>query len=99
MSGKPEDASLKDEIIQKLHNITATLISMYSSEQVVEETNASEKIVEEFTTIIPFDDVSKRHLANQLEQLPATEEKQEFLSRIITDIYQKREEQVGKEIM
>ncbi len=99
MGGSGDDLSLKEEILQKLQQAVTMLIAIYSGEQNIDEKNPSEKIVEEFATIIPFDDTSKKHLVAQFEQLPSVEEKQEFLTGITKDIYEKREEQVGKEIM
>jgi preprotein translocase subunit SecA len=60
--------------------------------------NQNEKTVEEFATIIPFDDASRKQLAKQLEQIPDPTEKSEFLYKIASNLYEKREKDLGKDL-
>jgi preprotein translocase subunit SecA len=55
--------------------------------------------VEEFATVIPFDDASKHQLMHQLEQHSDLEGKIEFLTTLGTDLYNKREEQLSPSLM
>ena len=57
------DVSLKNEIQEIIQNAIATLVTINSSE---EFESVSQKIVEEFSTIIPYDEASQKQLAIQL---------------------------------
>lgn len=61
--------------------------------------SVNEKAVEEFATIIPFDEPSKKQLVTQLQQLQTVEEKSDFLTKIADDLYKEREKQVGETLM
>jgi preprotein translocase subunit SecA len=60
---------------------------------------ANEKIIQEFITIIPFDDASQKQLVQQLEQHTTAEDKAGFLTSLAHDMYEKREAAIGKEVM
>ncbi|MBI2074375.1 MAG: preprotein translocase subunit SecA [Candidatus Levybacteria bacterium] len=92
------NTSLKEETLEKIKNNIAALVNV-NSVQDYEETNAEEKIASEFSTIIPFDEQSQKQLVIQLQQLHTIESREEFLTKIAEDIYQKREEQLGEDIM
>ncbi|MDP3726732.1 MAG: preprotein translocase subunit SecA, partial [bacterium] len=94
-----EASDEKQTILGKIQNSISTLVAIRTQEAYEEGTSESEKIVVEFSTIIPFDEASQKQLAKQLEQLRELNEKNEFLSKLALDIYEKREEQTGKEIM
>jgi len=90
--------SLEKEIIEKVDSSVATIANTYAV-QVNDDKPADEKIVDDFTTIIPFDDTSKKQLVKQLETVMSTEEKISFLNNITHDIYEQRKKQLGKEMM
>jgi preprotein translocase subunit SecA len=46
--------------------------------------------------IIPFDDVSMKRIINELEK---QDDKQEFLEKILSDVYEKREKEMGESMM
>ncbi len=96
-AGEDSDA-LKDEILEKIDKSLATLVNLVSSEMVGEESGLDHNLVERFATIIPFDATSKEQIRNQLEQLHTVEEKVEFLQKLAADVYNKREEQMGREL-
>ncbi|MGH7246119.1 MAG: SEC-C metal-binding domain-containing protein, partial [Candidatus Levyibacteriota bacterium] len=58
-----------------------------------------EKIIDEFVTIVPFDDNSQKQLVLQLEQLHENQSKIDFLVNIASDIYNQREKNFGVELM
>ena len=91
------NGEIKEEIMGKINSSIAEIVQMQMG--LNQEGNMDEKIIENFTTIIPFDEESKKQLTKQLETFQSPDEKIDFLSRVSKDIYEKREEQMGKEIM
>ncbi len=93
------DATLKDEVQKRLYHAIKTFVDVSIAQLNIEPGAINEKIVEDFTTIIPFDEASKKQLVTQLQQRQLPEEKTEFLTKIIDDLYIKREEQIGSPLM
>jgi preprotein translocase subunit SecA len=91
---KPE--VLKQEIKEKINNAISTTVTLNAENYL--EKSPSEQIATEFGTIVPFDENSLNQIKNQLEQVKQTEQKIEFLTKVAEDIYQTREEQIGKEL-
>lgn len=91
-----EGESQKDAIVQKIINEVTHLVGVYGGES---GTIEREKIVKEFVSIIPFDPASQDQLLKQLEQLHTTSDITEFLTKISSDMYDKREEQISSEVM
>ena len=88
---------LKDDLLEKMQNEITNLVKMYAPEGYTEPER--DKIVQEFITIIPFDQNSQQQLITQLQQLHMADEITEFLLKVITDIYTQREQQISPEIM
>ncbi|MDO8657492.1 MAG: preprotein translocase subunit SecA [Candidatus Levybacteria bacterium] len=95
---KTEELLVRDEVVDKINNAISTIVSINSVENYEADVSSSEKIISEFSTIIPFDDESQKQLVNQLEQIKDIGEKTSFLTKIAADVYKKREESVGPEI-
>jgi preprotein translocase subunit SecA len=89
-----EGDSQKDTLLQKFAAEIANVVAIYS----VENTIDREKIITEFTSIIPFDPNSQEQLVKQLEQLHTEADITEFLTKISGDVYAQREKQVGEEV-
>jgi preprotein translocase subunit SecA len=94
-----KEASLKEELQKRLHKVITTNVNVAVAQEADEPLAMNEKIIENFNTIIPFDEASKKQLVSQLEQRHTSEEKAEFLTQINDDLYIKREEQVGQQLM
>lgn len=90
---------LKEDVLEKIASSIDTLASMAIAEESVGGLSANQKIIGEFTTIIPFDDASQQQLIMQLEQLHSLEQKSEFLTGLAKDIYEGREKQLGSALM
>lgn len=90
---KPEDATLKEDIKEKIGGVITNLIAMQSEAASHGEDPSNEKLVQEFNTIIPFDEASQKQLLVQLEQQKDTTEKVTFLQQIASDVYDQREKQ------
>jgi preprotein translocase subunit SecA len=89
--------SLEKEVIEKVDTSLANTVNFAT--QVSDEKPVDEKIIDDFTTIIPFDENSKKQLVKQLETAGAVEQKVNFLTTIAHDIYEQRKKQLGKEMM
>jgi len=94
-----ENELVKNDILEKITKVLTTMVTSKMQIAAVENTSVNEAIVQEFTTIIPFDEQSQKQLVMQLEQAATIEEKVAFLQNITKDVYQKREEQFGTEVM
>ncbi len=94
-----KDDSIKQQILEKIKTFITTIVSMgFANEQALGE-SSSTKNASEFLTIIPFDDTSRTNIQNQLEQYTDIESRIEFLTNLATDVYNKREEQLGVDII
>lgn len=86
---------VQDRLATALHNLVSGAVGASEGTQDL----PNEKIVEEFVTIIPFDDASQKQLLKQIEQRPTIEEKTEFITKLAQDLYKRREEQLGEPLM
>ncbi|MBI3485375.1 preprotein translocase subunit SecA [Candidatus Daviesbacteria bacterium] len=84
---------LKDDILQKIETEINNIVAVYT-----QESFDLDKIIEEFSAIIPFDENSKKSLKTQLEAIKSSEQVSEFLIKLAKDLYETREKQVGMEI-
>ena len=89
-----ESSKLKEDVLQKIDEAIASLVSVNTAEA-VDQT----KIVEEFSEIINFDPNSRLSLQEKINQRASVEEITEFLTSVAHDIYQEREKQLGPEIV
>jgi len=90
---------LKVQTMERIQNAISSLVVTASETASFEEAeNTNLNIVKEFVTIVPFDEHSQQHLAEQLRQYHTNEEKTEFLNSIAADVFKKREKMMGDEI-
>ncbi|GIW61388.1 MAG: protein translocase subunit SecA [Patescibacteria group bacterium] len=99
LESSKDGKGLKEDVIKRIKNAVYDLVRLNIESPYTENENINENIIKEFATIIPFDDQSQKQLVLQLEQLPTDEEKADFLIGLAQDLYEKREEQMGSEIM
>lgn len=94
---KPSDGELwlKEEILQKLNNEIRNLVVAYAGALGEDE---GEKVIEEFSAIIPFDPDSKKGLKLEFSKRTTLDEKITLLERVANDIYKQRESQLGEKI-
>lgn len=91
-----EGESQKDAIVRKISNEISQMVAVYGGEPGSIE---RDKIVKEFVSIIPFDPASQEQLLKQLEQMHTSSDITDFLTKISSDMYDKREEQISSEVM
>ena len=86
-----QDDKIKEITYQKLDDDIERIVMSYTADATSE--NAQEEIIEEFATIIPFDEKSQSQLLTQLKQKKSPQEMTEFLIDIAKKIDAKRREQ------
>ena len=91
-TAESKDTSLKDEILQKIDREISNIVTIYS-----EEGLDYQKIVEEFTQIVPMDEGSKKGIENEISAKSA-DEISKFLTGLAVNFYNEREKQVGEEV-
>lgn len=96
---KDSDIEFKEQLLENVDAATRALVMEETAKGYSEEKSPNERIIDAFSTILPFDENSQKHLVKQLESLPSDEQKQEFLFGIAKEVYEKREEQLGSATM
>lgn len=94
-----ESSTLKEEVQNRLSSAISTIVTLAFAKNISQEESVNENIIEDFGTIIPFDDTSKKQLVKQLQQLHTVDEKSELLNKLAIDLYVQREKQVGEKTM
>ncbi|HVF69936.1 MAG TPA: preprotein translocase subunit SecA [Xanthomonadales bacterium] len=98
-NSKDENYSLKDEVVNRINNAVTSIVNLASAANNNNPAESlNEKIMDDFATIIPFDEASKKQLVKQLQQIHNTTEKTDMLIKIASDLYDQREKQVGEEV-
>ncbi len=94
-----DNFSSRDEVINKINDAIGTIVNVQIAQAYEVDKSIDERITDEFLTIIPFDDQSKVQLIKQLEQISLDEQKIDFLSKLAKDVYDSKEEKMGKDLM
>lgn len=95
IAGQSEGKTLKGEILDKIAAEVEAIVNDFSGEDAIDY----EKIIEDFSTIINFDEVSRKQLLSQMEELKDPEQLKEFLVKLSADLYNEKEKTVGEEMM
>ncbi len=85
----------KEKILDDIASEIETLVSVHAEGG----SFAYEKIIQEFSTIIPFDAQSSTRLTEQIKTLFTQQDIAGFLQKISTDMYEAREKQLSPEVM
>lgn len=91
-AANPKTKGLKEDILVKIDAEILNIVTVNSDDQV-----NYEKIIDDFSTIIPFDDASKKGLLESVQALDS-ERVIEFLTNLAHELYEAREKQVGEEV-
>lgn len=91
-----EGKEMKEEIMDKISQEISSLVLMYSPQGYSEP--EYESIVRGFCEIVPFDDNSQKELRVKIQDIKSSEKITEFLLKIINDLYENREKQIGPEL-
>ncbi len=85
----------KEQVLKNIEDEITTVVAVH----VEGGTFDYKKIVQEYSTIIPFDENSQTQLIGQIINLHTQEEIVDYLRRISQDMYDAREKQISPEIM
>lgn len=89
--------NLKEQILEKIEREISNIVLMYQAEGFSEKER--ENIIQNFATIIPFDDSSRRNLVQKTADFKEANEMIDFLVKLAKDTYVKREKDVTPQIM
>jgi len=94
-ASQDQQQKLSEETLQRISQSLANLVQMHMA---LEEENTNEKIMQEFITIIPFDEASQKQIITQLQQQNNMEGKTQLLTTMATDLYKQRETHLGVDV-
>jgi preprotein translocase subunit SecA len=94
--GEKAENSLKEYALQQINDEIESVVTAYSVNGYTDE--EKKQIIDEFATIIPFDENSRREIARQINTTYSREQFVELLTKIAKDAYDFREKQLGPEI-
>ncbi len=89
--------NVKEEVTEKLKGQIEKII--LSGRSVVDDKFDHERIAVGLAEMIPFDDGSLKRISGQIGNLKSQEEIQKFLESVLTDVYEKREKDLGEGVM
>lgn len=92
-TAESQSTALKEEILEKVEKEISSLVTVYTEEGI-----NSEKIIEEFSAVIPIDETSKKQMTAQIGGMSSSDEIVQFLTQLAVQFYEEREKQVGPEI-
>jgi len=87
---------MKDEIKGKIEREIENLVLMHAPEGIAKPEH--EKIIQEFATIIPFDDASNDKLFKDASKINDPQELIRFLKGVINEVYTSREKTLGETV-
>ncbi|HSX18791.1 MAG TPA: preprotein translocase subunit SecA [Candidatus Saccharimonadales bacterium] len=85
---------VRGEILDKIDREIENLVAANAAEGI--STKEHERILKEFTTIIPFDSKSAEKLSEDTKKLSSPEKLSEFLKNVISQVYETREKSLGE---
>jgi preprotein translocase subunit SecA len=94
-AGKAQGKTLKTEILDKIAAEVEAIVDDYSGEDAIDY----EKIIGDFSTIINFDQASRKQLIAQVSDIKDPEQLKELLVKLSADLYSEKEKAVGEEMM
>ena len=92
-----ESSNVKDEVLGKLEKQVGKIVSFAWPEGA--EHADYEKVVVEFSELIPFDDASRKNLKRKLSKLKDKEKLRNTLLDLTKKVYKGRESELGEELM
>lgn len=87
------DNDLKNELLEKIEKEIFAVVTINSQEGI-----DPHKIAEEFATVVPIDESSKKELERKIASFPAIDEVSKFLIDLAKNFYETREKQVGVDV-
>jgi len=94
---KDDQEALKEDVRNTINSTISQIVS--ASELTPENVDVNQNIIDEFSTIIPFDETSRKEILKQVQKANTTEEKSKILDGVVSKIYEQREREIGKDMM
>ena len=92
---KKEQRGLKEMVMEKMNTeIDNILVSAQSESKTFEY----DRLADDFLSIVPFDDTSKKEITSQIKKITDEDKLREFMIKIINQIYEAREKQYGEDV-
>jgi preprotein translocase subunit SecA len=92
-----ESSNLEDEVKEKLFH-QMDKVYLYSTDA-QSETLDEEKLIVGMLDIIPFDEVSKERVKEEIKKISDEEKRKQLLRKVIEDVHKQREKQAGEDVM
>ena len=92
-----DSKDVKSEVQEKLNHQIEKTVLLGKSE--LDEKFDYEKLAMGLAEIIPFDDVSLKRIGGEIEKQNNEAGIQEFLEKVLSDVYEKREKDLGPAVM
>ncbi|MFC1625782.1 preprotein translocase subunit SecA [Patescibacteria group bacterium] len=93
-----ESKNLKEEVQEKLFGQVDRMLEIAFPDIPGSNPDLG-KITVSLMEIVPFDDVSKKRIKQELEKRKAREDLKDLLKKVLSDVYTTREKEVGEDVM
>ena len=93
---KEKGSKVRDEVLDKVDQEIENLVSASTADGITND--ESEKILKEFSTIVPFDDNSLEKLKQDTKKIANPEELSKFLKDVVQKLYESREKSLGERV-
>ncbi len=94
-----KESTLAQDVQGKIAQTVTAIVVVNSVEGYEAGDSGNQKIIADFSTIVPFDEESQKQLVTQLDQMHEQKEKEAFLDGVATDVYKKREKELGVNVI
>jgi len=92
---KQEQLKLKEMVMEKMNTEVDNILLAAQSES---KTFDYDRLANDFLSIVPFDDTSKKEINTQIKKIVDEDKMREFMLKIINQIYESREKQYGEDV-
>jgi preprotein translocase subunit SecA len=92
-----ESTDVKEEVFEKLQHQIEKAMLLATSE--IDDKIDYERVVVGLAEIVPFDDASIKRITGEIGKIEGEDSIKEFLQKVLTDVYEKREKDLGDKTM
>lgn len=92
-----EEKDLKTEVLEKIDGEIKNLVLLHAPEGLTKK--EIEKVITEFSSIVPFDPTSQKDLQKSLKNFDDPEKMTAFLTDLARKAYQEKEKKMGQDLM
>ena len=92
---KKKQLKLKEMVLEKMNTEIDNILLAAQSDS---KTFNYDRLTNDFLSIVPFDERSKKEITNQIKKIVDEDKLREFMLKIINQIYESREKQYGEDV-